>query len=288
MVETGEAGGRVIAPAPVIAVEHVSLVYHGGFAAGRQATRAVDDVSLTVNQGECLGLVGGSGSGKSTLARVMTGQIPATSGIVRLTLRDGDRRREITAPRPRDVAGHVGLVFQDPYSSFDPFWTLARSIDEALTLKYGAPRDQAGRKAVDFLRLVGLNPSFAARRPGALSGGQIQRAAIARAIAINPDLLILDEALSSLDVSVQANVLGLLARLRQDFDLTIVFIGHNLAVVAAIADRVAVMEEGRLVETGSAALLHREPKTEYTRSLIAAVPKLPRRGDQSHQSVSGA
>ena len=275
------------ASVPVIAVEHVSLVYRGGFASGRQPTRAVDDVSLTVNQGECLGLVGGSGSGKSTLARVMTGQIPASSGTVRLTLRAGDGLREITAPRPRDVAGHVGLVFQDPYSSFDPFWTLARSIDEALALKYGAPRDRSGRGAVDFLRLVGLNPSFAGRRPGALSGGQIQRAAIARAIAINPDLLILDEALSSLDVSVQANALGLLAGLRRDFDLTIVFIGHNLAVVAAIADRVAVMEEGRLVEIGPAALLHRAPKTDYTRSLIAAVPKLPRRGDHRQGNATG-
>lgn len=277
-----------MAAVPVIAVEHVSLVYRGGVAGGRQATRAVDDVSLDVKQGECLGLVGGSGSGKSTLARVMTGQVPATSGIVRLTLRAGDGRREITAPRPRDVAGHVGLVFQDPYSSFDPFWTLARSVDEALVLKYGTPRDHAGRGAVDFLRLVGLNPSFAGRRPGELSGGQIQRAAIARAIAINPDLLILDEALSSLDVSVQANVLNLLAGLRRDFDLTIVFIGHNLAVVAAIADRVAVMEEGRLVEIGPVGLLHREPKTEYTRSLIAAVPKLPSRGDRLQQSENCA
>lgn len=263
---------------PVITLDHVSLVYDAGWGGARRQTRAVDDVSLEVTEGECLGLVGGSGSGKSTLARVMIGQLAATAGTVRIRLRHGTATgRTITAPKPRDVAGHVGIVFQDPYASFDPYWTLQRSVEEALLLRFGAPRDAAGRTAIDFLGLVGLNPAFAPRRPGALSGGQIQRAAIARAIAINPDVLILDEALSSLDVSVQANVLGLLARLRRELDLTIVFIGHNLAVVGAIADRIAVMEEGRLVETGPAALLHRNPQTEYARQLIAAVPKLRHR-----------
>lgn len=269
--------------APVIELDHVSLVYRAGWGGAKSETLAVDDVSLVVNEGECLGLVGGSGSGKSTLARVMTGQIAATSGAVCIRLREdaatghASGRRTITAPRPRDVAGHVGLVFQDPYASFDPHWTLRRSIEEALLLKGSSRRDHAGRGATDFLEMVGLNAAFAARRPGALSGGQIQRAAIARAIAINPDVLILDEALSSLDVSVQANALGLLARLRQELSLTIVFIGHNLAVVGAIADRVAVMEAGRLVEAGPTAQLYRAPQSDYTRQLIRAVPKLRHR-----------
>lgn len=259
----------------VIELKDVTLAYRSGWSR-RAAAPAVEGVSLTVQRGECLGLVGGSGSGKSTLAQVMTGQLPATAGEVRLRLRGTDAAvREIIAPRPRDVAGHIGLVFQDPYASFDPLWTLRRSIDEALRLKFGANRDPEGREAGDFLTLVGLNAGFAARRPGGLSGGQVQRAAIARAIAINPDLLILDEALSSLDVSVQANVLGLLSRLRREFALTIVFIGHNLAVVGAIADRVAVMASGRLAETGTPQALYRNPQTDYTRQLIEAVPRLP-------------
>lgn len=263
----------------VIALQDVSLCYHSGWGRNRRQTLAVDGVTLDVHEGECLGLVGGSGSGKSTLAQVMTGQLAATTGEVRLWLRDttGKTRRTLVSPRPRDVAGHVGLVFQDPYSSFDPLWPLQRSIEEALRLKYGAITDPQGRGARDLLGLVGLNAGFAARRPGGLSGGQVQRAAIARAIAINPDLLILDEALSSLDVSVQANVLELLSRLRRELDLTIVFIGHNLAVVGAIADRVAVMASGKLVEIGPAAHLYRAPQSEYTRQLIAAVPRLPGR-----------
>ena len=260
---------------PIISLDGVSLIYRQGWSRSQNAP-AVDNISLEVMPGECLGLVGGSGSGKSTLAQVMTGQLSATTGVVRLRLRgQGDASREVTAPRPRDVAGHVGLVFQDPYSSFDPMWTLQRSIDEALLLKFGKTADEKGRGVGDFLELVGLNRGFAARRPGGLSGGQVQRAAIARAIAINPDLLILDEALSSLDVSVQANVLSLLSRLREEFKLTIVFIGHNLAVVGAIADRVAVMASGQLVETGTPQVLYREPQSEYTKQLIAAVPRLP-------------
>ncbi|OBS11007.1 ATP-binding cassette domain-containing protein [Acidihalobacter prosperus] len=271
----------------VIALRDVSLTYRSGWGRKRRQTLAVDGVSLTVQAGECLGLVGGSGSGKSTLAQIMTGQLAASAGEVRLWLREpGDApRRAVVAPHPRDVAGHVGLVFQDPFSSFDPLWSLRRSIEEALMLKYGASTDPLGRGAHDFLGLVGLNPSFAARRPGGLSGGQVQRAAIARAIAINPDLLVLDEALSSLDVSVQANVLGLLARLRRELDLTIVFIGHNLAVVGAIADRVAVMASGQLVEIGPAAELYRSPRSEYTRQLIAAVPRLP--GREPRPAVAG-
>ncbi|SFV36482.1 peptide/nickel transport system ATP-binding protein [Devosia crocina] len=238
----------------------------GGFLAWRQPTLlAVDDVSFLVRRGECLALVGPSGCGKTTLARMIVGLDTASSGQMRL---------EGTAYHGSDLPpllrADISLVFQDPFGSFNPRLTVGQSIGEPLRLLPRLATGEHEQRLVDAIVSVGLDPAMLSRYPHEFSGGQRQRLAIARALVTRPKLLVLDEPVSALDVSVRADVLDLLARLQQQFGLTYVIISHDLDMVAAMADRVLVMEKGRIVEEGTPAALFAQPRHPLTKALMAA------------------
>jgi oligopeptide/dipeptide ABC transporter ATP-binding protein len=231
------------------------------------AAVAVDGVALEVGRGEILGIVGESGCGKTTLARCIAGMQQPTTGSVSL---DG-----ISLPgagRSRAACRSVQMVFQDPYSSLNPRMTLYETLAELLAVHGLCPREQRMPRAIELLELVGLDPSLLHARPRSLSGGQRQRASIARALALEPDVLVADEPVSALDVSVQAVVLNLLSDLRARLGTTIVLISHDLAVVSHLCDRVAVMYLGRIVEQGRASDLFSAPQHPYTRALLGTVP----------------
>ena len=227
-------------------------------------------VSFTVERGEIFGLVDESGSGKSTTARCIARLLPATSG--RITL-DGRDVLAASGRALRSLRRDMQMVFQDPYSSLNPRMTVAETVSEPL-LVHGVVTDRAAlrARARELLQMVGLNEEHLDRYPRTFSGGQRQRIAIARAIALEPKLLICDEPVSSLDVSVQAQVLNLFQDLRERLGLTILFIAHDLAVVRHLCDRVAVMRSGEIVEIADSDRLYEHPTHEYTRSLLAAVP----------------
>jgi peptide/nickel transport system ATP-binding protein len=237
---------------------------------GRATVHAVKDVSFRIRRGTTLGLVGESGSGKSTVAAALTGLLTPDAGQVSL---DGTDVLGVRGRAAKSLRRRIGLVFQDPFSSLDPRTTVATAIGEPLTV-HRLARDKAQRRAriAELLELVGLSDTFASRYPHELSGGQRQRVAIARALAIEPDLLILDESTASLDVSVQARVLDLLADLQRDLGLTFLFIGHDLAVIQRMSHDVLVMKSGAAVEYRPAAQLFASPEDDYTRTLLAAVP----------------
>jgi ABC-type oligopeptide transport system ATPase subunit len=249
-------------------IEVENLVHKYG--SGRHASRVLDKVGFTVNRGETVGLVGESGSGKSTTARCILRLIEPTSGAIRFEGEDvlGFRRRKLKEYRSR-----VQMVFQDPYSSLDPRMSVEDIIAEGIRIhrpreKRAAVRDEI----VQLLELVGLRTDHLPRRPAAFSGGERQRIGIARALAVRPAVLICDEPVASLDVSIQAQILNLLMDLKQKLSLTYLFISHNLAVVDYIADRIAVMCAGRIVEIADRATLFRSPAHPYTQALLAAVP----------------
>lgn len=226
----------------------------------------VDGVDLSVPDGRIVGLVGESGSGKSTVARAVVGLAPVSKGRIELDGREIQRRGR---HRP------VQMVFQDPFSSLDPRMTIGESIAEALPARIGSER--LGRRARHaeierLLDLVHLDPSRAGNRPGQLSGGQRQRVALARALAGRPEVVIADEITSALDVSVQGAILNLVREMQRELGLSMLFISHNLAVVRYVADHVAVMQGGRIVEQGPTADVLGDPAHEYTRQLLAAVP----------------
>ncbi|WP_433273330.1 ABC transporter ATP-binding protein [Pseudonocardia xinjiangensis] len=247
----------------------------GGIKGG--VVHAVSDVSFDVRAGETLGVVGETGSGKSTLARSVIQAPRPQAGEVLFRGTDLMRlgRRELVAARR-----HMQMVFQDPYGSLNPRWRVAELVEEPL-VGYGV-RGSAQREARvrDLLDLVGLDPSvYGRRRPHELSGGQCQRVAIARAIALHPALVICDEAVSSLDVLIQAQVLNLFERLRTELGLSYLFISHDLALVKQVSDRVAVMHLGQLAELGPAEALYRRPLHPYTAALLDSIPGLdPRTG----------
>jgi oligopeptide transport system ATP-binding protein len=230
--------------------------------------RAVDGVDLEIARGEALGLVGESGSGKTTLARVVVGLLDATAGEVRF---DG---QTIEGRRAPPLARRIAIVFQDPYSSLDPRMTVRQALSELVRVHRLVPRAGVEQRCRELVELVGLAPSSLDAYPHQFSGGQRQRIAIARALALEPDLLVADEPVSALDVSVQVTVLRLLADLRARLGLTLLFISHDLAVVQHLCDRVAVMYLGRVVEQASVAQLYADPRHPYTRSLLEAVPRL--------------
>ncbi|NHI17705.1 ATP-binding cassette domain-containing protein [Microbacterium excoecariae] len=231
---------------------------------------AVDDVSFTLERGSALGLVGESGSGKSTTARLVAGLIAPDAGSVTL---DGQEIVGASRGTLRSARRTMQFVFQDPFASLNPRMRVRDLVGEGL-LVHGIERDARRRtdRVVGTLESVGLDASHLDRYPRSFSGGQRQRIAIARAIAVRPSVLICDEPVSSLDVSVQAQVLNLLAELRESLDLALLFIAHDLAVVRYLCDRVAVMNSGRIVEQGPRDDVYLRPAHPYTRSLLEAVP----------------
>jgi peptide/nickel transport system ATP-binding protein len=258
---------------PVLEFRGVGQDYRAESGARR---KALDDVSFEVFAGECLGVVGESGSGKTTLTRLMMGFDRPTRGRILL---DGSPWSELSERRRRPQRGAIQLVSQDPLSSFDPRYSVRRIVAEALVLDRS--RDlrrgpQLGEAVASLLEQVGLSPEMANRRPHELSGGQRQRVAIARALAANPRILVCDEPVSALDVQIQARILDLIADSRRRLGLTVVLVSHDLAVVKRLAERVLVMKDGRVVESGATAEVFGAPEHPFTRELVAAVPRVTR------------
>jgi oligopeptide transport system ATP-binding protein len=231
--------------------------------------RAVDGVTLTLHRGEVLGLVGESGCGKSTLARTILQLVPPTSGEIILGGRDLARcsARELLAAR-RDLQ----MVFQDPHASLNPRLTIYAALAEPLLVHRVCPPAEVPARVADLMRLVGLAPRFMQKYPHEFSGGQRQRIAIARALALQPKIIVADEPVSALDVSIQAQILNLLSHLCRSMNLSLIFIAHDLSVVKHISDRVAVMYLGKIVELGPAADVIERPAHPYTRALVSAIP----------------
>jgi oligopeptide transport system ATP-binding protein len=230
---------------------------------------AVMDVSFDIARGETLGLVGESGSGKSTTGYCILQAIRPTSGSIRF---DGHELTEMKGEELRQMRQRMQLVFQDPFSSLDPRMTVGDIVGEPLAVhRHGSRRDRRARVR-ELLHIVGFDPSYTNRYPHEFSGGQRQRIGLARAIALSPDLIVCDEPVSALDVSIQAQILNLLKDLQRDFGLTYLFIAHDLAVVRTMSDRIAVMRQGRIVELGDAEEVYARPKDDYTRALLDAVP----------------
>jgi ABC-type glutathione transport system ATPase component len=232
---------------------------------------AVDDVSFAVEQGGSLAIVGESGSGKTTIARMICGLLRPTAGRIEACGRDRSLPAGDVAERRRRGA-EVQIVFQDPYSSLDPRQSGEAALDEVLRLHRGGSRDVRRARVAELADLVGLDPRQIAARPGALSGGQRQRVAIARALAAEPRLLVLDESVAALDVSIQAQVLNLLAEIREQTGVSYLLISHDLAVVRQLTDHAIVMHQGRVVERGPTAEVLDDPQDEYTKRLRASVP----------------
>lgn len=231
--------------------------------------RAVDDVSFTLDRGEVLGIAGGSGSGKTTLARCLIRLIEPDGGEVRV---DGTNIREHKGAELRELRRRMQMVFQDPYASLNPRMTVGAALHEAGKVHHRPGSEDADAFVSRLLDLVHLTDRIASRKPGELSGGQRQRVSIARALAVDPEVIIADEAVSALDVSVQAQLLNLFLDLRDELGVAILFISHQLAVIAEVADRIAVMRHGRIVETGPTREVFAAPKDEYTQALLRAHP----------------
>jgi oligopeptide transport system ATP-binding protein len=231
--------------------------------------KAVDGVNLTVRRGEVLGLVGESGCGKSTLARSIMQLVPLTTGTVLLA---GRNLTEHTAREQAGVRLRLQMVFQDPYASLNPRMNVEDIVSEPMLAHGLCRRSEARERVARLLQQVGLAPRFMRKYPHEFSGGQRQRIAIARALALEPEVIIADEPVSALDVSIQAQILNLLAHLTRTMNLSLIFIAHDLSVVKHISDRVAVMYLGKIVELGPAVEVIERPRHPYTRALVSAIP----------------
>jgi peptide/nickel transport system ATP-binding protein len=264
--------GNEPGPKPLLALKDVVKhfpVKSSSFSRGKAVVHAVDGVSLSVQAGETLGLVGESGCGKSTLARVMTALQPATSGHVFF------KGRDITALRRkkmRPIRRDVQMVFQDPYGSLNPRRRVGSILGEPFAVHGVASGEERKRKVQELMEVVGLSPEHYNRFPAEFSGGQRQRIGIARALALRPELIVCDEPVSALDVSIQAQILNLIEDLQTEFGLTYVFIAHDLSVVRHVSNRVAVMYLGRIAEIGPVEDLYGMARHPYTASLLSAVP----------------
>jgi|TARA_B100000809_G_scaffold264336_1_gene319895 peptide/nickel transport system ATP-binding protein len=250
--------------------------------------RAVDGISFDLYHGECLGLVGESGSGKTTVGRSILRALSPTDGQVLFRL--DDRSYDLataTEETLRPLRQHMQMIFQDPYSSLNPRMTVFDIIGEPLLVNNVSDRSEREQRVQELLTQVGLKPEHMRRYPHAFSGGQRQRIGIARALALHPKLIVADEPVSALDVSVQAQVLNLLQELQETFQLTYLFIAHDLSVVGHISDRIAVMYAGKLVELGATDELFRQPRHPYTEALLAAVPVPEPSRDRKRTLLSG-
>ncbi|MFE7404969.1 ATP-binding cassette domain-containing protein [Isoptericola sp. NPDC057559] len=257
----------------------------GGLLARADTFRAVDGVSLEVGDRETLALVGESGSGKSTTARIVARLMDATSGEI---VFDGEPVTQVRGERLRRFRNDVQVVFQDPYSSLNPRHTVERIVTAPLV--YQGHDVPGGTRAFtqQLMERVGLDPDHHRRYPSQFSGGQAQRIGIARALAVSPRLVVCDEAVSALDVSVQAQIINLLRRLQREEGFSYLFIAHDLAVVRQIADRVAVMSKGRIVEQGARDAVFDDPQHEYTRTLLAAVPRIRPEWERARREAARA
>ncbi|MBA2434244.1 MAG: ATP-binding cassette domain-containing protein [Chthoniobacterales bacterium] len=260
-------------PAPFLEVRELKTHFavEQGLLFRRQAgtVKAVDGVSFTLAKGESLGLVGESGCGKSTLGRTILQLIPATSGCVVL---EGRNLNALHGRELREARRDFQMIFQDPYASLNPRMTVFDALAEALRSHRKLTRAELRPRVVELMRTVGLLPGALNKYPHEFSGGQRQRIAIARALAVEPKLIIADEPVSALDVSIQAQIINLLAKIRREMNLTLIFISHDLSVVRHIADRIAVMYLGRIVELGAPEEVLGQPLHPYTRALLSAVP----------------
>jgi peptide/nickel transport system ATP-binding protein len=263
-------------PRPLLDIRCLTRDYISSGLFGRQtAHRALDDVSLEVRPGEIFGIVGESGCGKSTLARLVMALDRPTSGDV---IFDGDELFRLTPAELKVKRAEFQMVFQDPFGSLDPRHSVGRIVAEPLHVRADCSAEEKRARVAEMLEAVGLSPDAAGRYPHQFSGGQRQRIAIARALITEPKLVVADEAVSALDLSVQAQVLNLLLDLRDKRGITFLFVSHNLGVVDCIADRVGVMYLGRIVETGPAHALFEAPLHPYTRLLVDAEPSIHRLG----------
>ena len=252
--------------------KHFVKTAGGLLSSTHETVKAVNGVSLDIQKGEILGLVGESGCGKSTLSRTLMQLLPPTSGSIIL---NGENLSELSTSEVRKRRLDFQMVFQDPYASLNPRMTVFSTIAEAVRQRHPKMKGaELEEKVIELMSTVGLEASQMKRDPHEFSGGQRQRIAIARALAPEPKLIIADEPVSALDVSIQSQILNLLKDLQRDLGLTLVFISHDLGVVHYIADRIAVMYQGKLVEVGSAEEVFHSPKDDYTKRLLASIPKL--------------
>lgn len=252
--------------APLVTVSELHVQY----GTRRDPFVAVDGVSLDIRPGETFGIVGESGSGKTTLGKSLVGLVPVHSGFAKF------EGQLLSAPKhrpPRSLQRRVQMVFQDPHSSLNPRRRVGSTLTESLTIQGIGTRAEREDRAMDLLQRMGLRPEHFYRYPHEFSGGQLQRIGIARALIVSPSLIVCDEPVSALDVSIQAQILNLLSDIQDELGLSILFISHDLSVVRHIADRVVVMQCGRIVERGTTDELFANPQHPYTRQLLQAIPK---------------
>ncbi|NBY65480.1 MAG: ABC transporter ATP-binding protein [Verrucomicrobia bacterium] len=260
---------------PLVDIHHLSVhfpVKSGLLQRPTGVVKALDNVSLKIEKGSTLGLVGESGSGKTTLGRVIVRLVDPTAGSVSY---QGERISALSGSSLRPYRKKIQMVFQDPYNSLNPRLRIGTILAEPLEIHF--PRMSASDRSdrvSELLRLVGLDPTHARRFPHEFSGGQRQRIGIARALAVEPEFIICDEPVSALDVSVQAQIVNLLMDLQEKFNLTYLFIAHDLAVVEHVSDQIAVLEHGKLVEEGSSEQITTQPTHPYTQRLLASIPSI--------------
>ncbi|MEO4042702.1 ABC transporter ATP-binding protein [Hoeflea sp. CAU 1731] len=249
-----------------------------------ETVHAVNGINLDIHKGEVVGLVGESGCGKSTLGRVVSGLLPASTGEIEF---DGETIDSATSrKRPKDLALRIQMIFQDPYASLNPRMRVGEIISEAPRVHRIVPPNELSAYLDKVMEQCGLDPAYKSRYPHQFSGGQRQRIAIARTLAVKADFIVCDEIVSALDVSIQAQILNLLLDLKQELDLTTLFISHDLGVVEHVSDRVAIMYLGRMVEFAPTEMLFSNPQHPYTRSLLEEVPSLDKR-NMNYSAIEG-
>ena len=237
----------------------------------KEAVKAVDEVSFSIEHGKTFGLVGESGCGKSTVARTIIGLYPMTGGSV---IFDGKNTSKMTRSEYREASRNIQMVFQDPYASLNPRMTVERTLMDPLNIHKIGTRQERQERVAELLDLVGMDKRYLKRYPHEFSGGQRQRIGIARALALNPKFVLLDEAVSALDVSIQAQILNLLIELQKKLGLTYLFISHDLSVIDYMCDNIGVMYLGKIVESGSREQIFNNPIHPYTKALLSAIPEI--------------